>query len=326
MLDFDSILANDTIKKSLMTCVHEKRLSHAYIIAGDAGSGKKTLAFALAKLLLCQNPVDDKPCCDCHTCTKVEALSHPDLFVVGDADGSSIGVDEIRDRVSHTIRIAPYYGGHKIYIIENAEKLTVQSQNALLKTIEEPPEYAIIMLLTTNEKVFLDTIRSRCVTLKMQKLPFETISNAVGQRGVSPQEADIIAAFSSGSLGRALAILDDEKFRERYVIATDILKAIPSSDVADIPAYARQIASVYEKEAGDFLDLCSMWYRDILVRKRCGAELIFRGESASIDSLATSYKLEDISKILASIQEARSRLASNVNAQMVVEAVLLDMT
>lgn len=161
MADINDILGNERVKEHFIAAVHHKKISHAYIIEGDKGSGKKMLASAFSKILQCetrQKTEEERACNQCESCIQMENKDHPDVIWVSHEKAGVISVGEIREQVVNTVDIMPYKGPYKIYIIDEAEKMNVAAQNAILKTIEEPPEYAIIFLLTTNRGAFLDTI------------------------------------------------------------------------------------------------------------------------------------------------------------------------
>ena len=162
MLNFQEIIGHDQIKEHFQKAIEYNKVSHAYILTGEAGMGRKSLANAFALTLLCEKGKTE-PCMECHACKQVLSGSHPDLIYVSHEKPGTIGVDDIRKQINDTIMIRPYSSYYKIYIVDEAEKMTQQAQNALLKTIEEPPSYAVILLLTTNQEAFLPTILSRCL-------------------------------------------------------------------------------------------------------------------------------------------------------------------
>ena len=188
MLVFKDILGHEQIKEHFQNAVRTGSVSHAYILSGEAGMGRKSLANAFALSLLCEKGLPD-PCMKCHACRQVLSGNHPDLIYVTHEKPASIGVDDIRRQINDTILIRPYSSYYKIYIVDEAEKMTVQAQNALLKTIEEPPSYGIILLLATNPDVFLPTILSpvRAAEVKALKgFHSEGISCALPEGGGKP--------------------------------------------------------------------------------------------------------------------------------------------
>ena len=150
---------------NLKNSIRNGRVSHAYILAGEAGSGRGKIAESFALALLCEEGTGE-PCGSCHACVQTLAGTNPDLIRIR-ADKASIGVDEIRQKLNDTARIKPFAGRYKVYIIYDAEKMTPAAQNALLKTMEEPPDYAVIILITAREDALLETVRSRCISLKV---------------------------------------------------------------------------------------------------------------------------------------------------------------
>ena len=163
MADINDILGNERVKEHFIAAVHHKKISHAYIIEGDKGSGKKMLAAAFSKILQCETRQKTE---EERACNQKKKKKKQKMIWVSHEKAGVISVGEIREQVVNTVDIMPYKGPYKIYIIDEAEKMSVAAQNAILKTIEEPPEYAIIFLLTTNRGAFLDTILSRCILLE----------------------------------------------------------------------------------------------------------------------------------------------------------------
>ena len=177
---FEEILGNEMVKDHFKKAIENHKISHAYILTGEAGMGRKSIANAFAMTLLCEKG-GSEPCMTCHSCKQVMSGNHPDLIYVKHEKPGSIGVDDVREQINDTIMIRPYSSYYKIYIVDEAEKMTVQAQNALLKTIEEPPSYAVIILITTNQEAFLPTILSRCVQMKLKPLKDFTIKSYLTQ-------------------------------------------------------------------------------------------------------------------------------------------------
>lgn len=176
MGSFKDVVGHKDIIQYLHNAISEDRVSHAYILNGERGSGKKLLARLFAMTLLCEEH-GPEPCNHCHSCKQAESGNHPDIITVTHDKPNTISVDDIRVQVNNTIDVKPYQGPYKIYIIPEADKMTVQAQNALLKTIEEPPKYAVILLLTENAELLLPTINSRCVMLKLRYIKDKLIKN-----------------------------------------------------------------------------------------------------------------------------------------------------
>ena len=170
MAGFHDIIGHEKIKEHLQKAIGYQRVSHAYILSGEEGMGRKTIAKAFAMTLLCEKH-GTEPCMECHSCKQFLSGNHPDVIWVTHEKPASIGVDDVRIQINDTVSIRPYSSPYKIYLVDEAEKMTVQAQNALLKTIEEPPAYAVLVLITTNPEVFLPTILSRCIQFGGKRLP-----------------------------------------------------------------------------------------------------------------------------------------------------------
>ncbi|MDE7299609.1 MAG: AAA family ATPase, partial [Lachnospiraceae bacterium] len=162
MNTFKDVIGRENVTEHLKNAIRLNKVSHAYIFCGEDGIGKNFIADIFAAALQC-NEYSGEPCCQCKSCRQAEGGNHPDIIRVLH-EKATLGVDDIRTQLNNDIAVKPYSGRYKIYIIDEAEKMTEAAQNALLKTIEEPPEYAVILLLTNNIDAFLPTILSRCVT------------------------------------------------------------------------------------------------------------------------------------------------------------------
>ncbi len=326
MPGFDDIIGHDWIKEHYQRAIKQKKISHAYILSGEEGMGKKSLAYAFSLSLFCQKG-EDKPCLCCPACKQVISNNHPDLISVSHEKISSIGVDDIREQINDTILIMPYSSSYKIYIIDEAEKMTVQAQNALLKTIEEPPSYAILFLLTSNPESFLPTILSRCVHLKLKPLMDSEIKKYLKEiLGISEDRADIYSAFARGNLGKAISVVSSENFQMMYEEMIQLMKNIPVIDISEILEYIHK----WKEEKIDIqecLNFILMWYRDVLVFKTTQKKelLIFKEEYPTIRAVGEKSSYIKLGKILDSINEAQMRLNSNVNMELALELMLLVM-
>ena len=326
MLIFKDILGHEQIKEHFQNAVQTGKLSHAYILSGEAGMGRKSLANAFALSLLCEKGLPE-PCMQCHACRQVLSGNHPDLIYVTHEKPASIGVDDIREQINDTIMVRPYSSYHKIYIVDEAEKMTVQAQNALLKTIEEPPSYAVLLLLTTNQEAFLPTILSRCVQLKLKPLRDSVVKEYLTQSlGIGESQAEVYAAFARGNLGKAIYLAQSENFKFMYDEILHLLKYLKEMDISELLDYIRKLKEnnldIYE-----CLDFMQMWYRDILMYKTTKDInlLIFKDEYSTIKKMGTVSGYEGLERILEAIDKAKIRLDANVNTELVMELMLLTM-
>lgn len=326
MLKLNEILGHEQIKEHFTNAVQTGKISHAYILSGEAGMGRKSLAHAFALSLLCEKGLP-QPCMQCHACKQVLSGNHPDLIHVTHEKPASIGVDDIREQINDTIMVRPYSSYYKIYIVDEAEKMTVQAQNALLKTIEEPPSYAVILLLTTNPDAFLQTILSRCVQLKLKPLRDSVVKEYLIQSlQVEESQAEIYAAFARGNLGKAIHLAESEDFKQMYEQLMKLLKGLKDGDITEL---LDQIKSFKDNnlDIRECLDFMQMWYRDVLMYKTTKDInlLIFKDEFTTIKSMSTLSGYEGLEKILEAIDKARIRLDANVNMELAMELMLLTM-
>ena len=203
MLGFQDVIGHEHLIEHLQSAISMGKVSHAYIFDGEKGSGKNFLANIFAAALQCEAS-EDKPCGTCTSCKQAEGFNHPDIIRITHEKPNTISVDDIRQQLCGDVMIKPYKGPYKIYIVDEAEKLNVQAQNALLKTIEEPPAYAVIILLTTNSESFLPTILSRCVTLHLKPTKDSVVRKYLMEQVKIPDyQADICVAFAQGNIGKA---------------------------------------------------------------------------------------------------------------------------
>lgn len=326
MLGFEDILGHDMIKEHFQKAIVDQKISHAYILSGEAGMGRKSLANAFALSLLCEKG-KSQPCMECHACKQVLSGNHPDLIHLQHEKPNSIGVDDIRTQINDTIMIRPYSSYYKVYIVDEAEKMTQQAQNALLKTIEEPPSYAVIILLTINPEAFLPTVLSRCVQLKLRPLPDYVVKGYLtGTLGISQSDAELYAAFSRGNLGKAIKLAESEEFRLMYEKLLQLLRNMKQMDISELLDYIRRI-----KEDGldiyECLDFMQIWYRDALMYKvtKDTNLLIFKDEYTTINEMSKKTGYDGFETILQAIDTARTRLQANVNTELALELMLLDM-
>lgn len=321
---FQDILGNDMVKDHFKKAIEGHKVSHAYILTGEAGMGRKSIANAFAMTLLCEKG-GSEPCMVCHSCKQVLGGNHPDLIYVTHEKPASIGVDDIREQINDTIMIRPYSSYYKIYIVDEAEKMTVQAQNALLKTIEEPPSYAVILLITTNQEAFLPTILSRCIQLKLKPLKDFTVKSYLTEHlHVPDKEAEVCAAFARGNLGKAIHLSSSDEFKELYQKVMSVIKSVGDMDITMLLDCIREIKD-QKFEMNDMLDLMQFWFRDVLMFKvtKDMNLLIFRDEYKAINEMGQKYDYAGLEEILNAIDLARTRLEANVNMELAMELLLL---
>ena len=324
MGSFKDVVGHKDILKYISSAVENNRVSHAYILNGERGSGKKMLANLFAMTLLCETG-DNEPCGKCHSCKQAESGNHPDIIRVPHEKPNSISVDDIRTQVNNTVDIKPYQGPYKVYIIPQADMMTPQAQNAILKTIEEPPSYAVFLLLTENAETLLPTINSRCVMLKLRNIKDTLIKKYLMENLEIPDyKADMCTAFAQGNMGRAIMLANSDHFNEIREEAVQLLKHISEMELNEIVAAVKNI-SVYKLEITDYLDIIMIWYRDVLLYKATKEidKVVFKDQLQSIKEQARKSSYEGIELILESLEKAKARLKANVNFDLVMELLFL---
>lgn len=341
MSNFADIYGHDKIKEHLQSAIALDKISHAYILDGGLGSGKKMLAQIFAKTLQCENcqktlesgliDIADldlnliNPCNECHSCCQTDSNNQPDIIWIKHEKPASIGVDDIRDQLIGDIQIRPYSSKYKIYIIDEAEKMTIQAQNALLKTIEEPPVYGIVILLTTNADIFLQTILSRCVVLDLKPVQNEIVEQYLKDKyQTSVHECHFAAAFAQGKIGRAVSIVESPEFGKLKEDVLRVVKHATEMSTSEIMAEVKNITN-YKLTINDYLDLMAMWYRDVLMFKSTNNAnlVIFKDELLDMKSQADVVSYEGLDDIISSIDKVKLRLRANVNFDLVIELLIM---
>ena len=324
MAGFKDIIGHEQIIEHLQNAIGMDKVSHAYIINGPDKSGKMMLAEAFAMALQCEKH-GKEACMECHSCRQALGHNQPDIIYVNHDKPNTISVDDIRTQVNNDIDVKPYSSSHKIYIIDEAEKMNQQSQNALLKTIEEPPAYAVFLLLTENAEMLLPTINSRCVMLKLRNIKDTLIRKYLMENLEIPDyKADMCTAFAQGNMGRAIMLANSDHFNEIREEAVQLLKHISEMELNEIVAAVKNI-SVYKLEITDYLDIIMIWYRDVLLYKATKEidKVVFKDQLQSIKEQARKSSYEGIELILESLEKAKARLKANVNFDLVMELLFL---
>ncbi len=322
MPKFADIVGQRHIKEYLKNVIATGKVSHAYIIGGERLAGKEFLARIFAQTLQCEQG-GTEPCGVCHSCRQAESRNHPDIIYINRTK-ASIGVDEVREQLCDDVSIRPYNRPYKIYIINEAERLTVQAQNAILKTLEEPPEYVVIMLLTASISSFLPTIRSRCVELEMKPVPNDELKKFLMEEMEIPDyKADVCVAFAQGNVGKAREMAKSEDFTAVQEVAINLVRDARETEISDMIELIQSL-SEYKVDPQEYLDIITVWYRDILLFKATGdtGSIVYTQQLAPIRKVAERCSYEGIETVLEAIRKAKSRLNANVNFELTMELLM----
>jgi len=320
---FEEIRGNTPLVEQLRRSAASGRSSHAYLFLGGAGAGKRLIANTFAKALQCEG--EKRPCDSCKSCHAFNHGNHPDVIYFQPLkNGKTYTIEDVREQLLETVDLKPFQYEKKIYIIEKADTLNIQSQNALLKTLEEPPAHAVFLLLAERAEAFLPTILSRVVVMKIRPLSAETIADYLMQAGHLAEESHILSAYAQGRIGQALELVEDEGFREMRQDILGKLEALPSMSEGDAYLLAKDF-EVYKNDLR-FLDIMELWYRDLLTAKSLREEgyLIQRDKKDAIFR-AAKEPAALLAKKAAAVRTARMRLAQNANFRLTVEVMLMDL-
>lgn len=324
MAGFSDILGHDKIKKNLMDAIEYRKVSHAYIFNGEMGSGKKMLARAFAMTLQCEKN-SSTPCLECHSCKQAMSGNQPDIIWLKPEKPTSIGVTDVREQINTDIQIKPYSSRYKIYIVDDAQKLTIQAQNALLKTIEEPPVYGIVIFLTTNANTFLPTILSRCTMINLKDVDTDIIAKHLMKNyGIPDYQAQFCAQFAQGKVGRAIMIATDDSFIALKEEVVQVLRYVNEMQIPELIEAIKR-AEKYKLNVKDYIDFMMLWYRDVLMYKATMDinRLMYKEEMNFIKKQAQNISYEGANNILTAMAKAKMRLDVNVNFELAMELMLL---
>ncbi|WP_049783321.1 DNA polymerase III subunit delta' [Mahella australiensis] len=304
MFTFDDIIGQDSIIKELKEALVRQTISHAYIFEGPDGAGKSTLANVFCQAVVCEDN-QHKPCGVCGACRRFEAGTHPDYKVIA-PEKNTIGVDRIRELIDD-IYINPYMADRKVYVIDQAQSMTVQAQNALLKTLENPPPYAVIILLTTSADNLLPTVVSRCLIYKLKPVSLHHIEDILICRfNVSADDAKKAAAASDGIVGKAISIANDTAWQALWQSALNNLQNL-IRDRWNAFFAVEEFLVQYKDDIDVILDCWADYIRGRLLNMEVSDFTLFRWSS-----------------IMEYVDAARKALASNANYQLTVDVLLLN--
>ena len=325
-MGFAEIIGHHRQIQTLRLALAKRRLHHAYLFIGPEGVGKRTLALALAKAIHCSEMADDF-CGRCVNCARVQDGNHPDVRFIEPLSGKKeISIQQIRE-IEKQLNFRSFSGGKKIAILDPATLLNLSSQNALLKTLEEPPQDSLLILVATSTGVLLPTLRSRCVRLAFGPLQRDLLASyLLSRKGMKQEEAELLSAMAMGSLGTALDI-DSEELREKRELWLELLSSLKAGDCRAAIATAETLANSRE-DCLKFLRWAESWYRDLLIHavRQDSAGLINLDMLARIEQQSSNARLEHILWSIAQTADAAARIQRNLNRRMVLENLLLNIS
>lgn len=341
------LIGHEPLIQRLQDAIARGRVAHAYLLCGPPGTGKTSLALALAQTLNCREA--GPPCGACSSCRRIAANGHPDVVLLAmEPNQRELGIDRIRE-LGKLASLQPYEGAWRVFIIQEADRLSNEAANALLKVLEEPPPQVLLLLCSAAEERVLPTIRSRCQALYLQRVPTQVLAAALLERFALPlSEAEALAALAQGAPGVAVRAAADEESMEKL---EDDLGRLKELLEADLPERLELAGSLLEGRSSsnveqpsernvsqapspamrgrssllDVLGRWELWWRDLLlVHQGCEQGLVYVGERDAYQRHAAALSVEEVRRGLKAVARARRRLDQNAVPRLVLDNLALD--
>ncbi|MCS6994429.1 MAG: DNA polymerase III subunit delta' [Anaerolineales bacterium] len=319
------LFAHDWAVDMLMRHIQQGALRHAYLFTGPAGVGRRTLAMRLAQAIQCPTPVAaGVPCRTCRVCRQIEAGQHIDLMVVqAETEGGTLKVEQVRE-VARFLSLKPYQAAFKVVLFLRFQEANASAQNALLKTLEEAPAYALLMLTADNPEQLLPTIVSRCEVIRLRPASIPALTEFLTTQGIEPTRARLLAHLSGGRPGYALRLSADEQALAFRSETLDELRELLSAPVRTRFAYAETLAKDKETFRRTLFVWLSFW-RDVLLRVAGSqAPLTNADRTQEVEALAAQLSLAQARTLTEQAEQAIERLEKNLNARLLAEVLFVD--
>lgn len=321
-MDFNEIIGHEKAIKVLKKSFKNKTISHSYLFEGEEGIGKKMVAYAFSKTLLCKEQ-GIEPCNKCTSCKKFNSGNHPDFFLI-EPDKGLIRKTEVEDLIKE-MSTAPFESTRKVFIIDDSHLMNIESKNAILKTLEEPPHYINIILISSNPDSLLPTILSRVQSIKFYPLESKRIGEfLVNKYNKTQEQANFIAEFTKGAIGKSIKLATDEEFFRKRDEILKIIDALIKGDKTK--AFSSMDFFNENKEIiEDILDMIIYWFRDLLIYKEIGeSSLIINKDKLENLSSQSYMNFGKINDIIKRIEDTKLNIKRNINYQLAIETMLLN--
>jgi len=321
------LIGHQEAVRALEAQLRAGRLPHALLLVGPPQVGKGTIALRLAQALNCQAPPEARPCIRCEQCRRIDAALHPDVQVVTVEPGrKEIRISQVRE-LERSLHLKPYEGRTRVAIIDPAEAMNLEAQNAFLKTLEEPPPQVVLVLVAVREMRLLPTVRSRCQRLALRPVPVPLLAAALEERGLPPQEAKALARLADGRPGLALSLAADPSLARRWQEEARRAAALPSLGLRERLDLAQELAAQADRSPPAIwaLQVWRRWWRDVLLAQAGAEELLSHPHMREeVVGLARALRPQEVASFLEAIARTLRYLEDNVNPRLALEALLLE--
>jgi DNA polymerase-3 subunit delta' len=321
------VIAQDKVISLLDYSIKTNAIAHAYLIVGPRHVGKGTLAFNLAQALNCDGP--ELPCGQCRSCQRILEGKHADITPIGLDSKTEIGIDDIR-ALQRIANLPPYEGKCKVFIIDDAEYLSTEAANSLLKILEEPPQSVVWLLLVAEEEHLLPTVISRCQRLELKPVPSEHVREAlVNSYNVEDNRAKLLAQLCRGRFGWALSALANDDILEQRSQRIDSLVSLLTASLDQRFTYAQELTSQFSqnRRAGaEVIEIWLGWWRDLmLIKGDCQEAIINVDYKTVLEEQARGLNLSEIKEFLNSLCLLQDAISKNVNPRLASEWLMLNL-
>ena len=326
MADNWKLVGNEWAVDMLQKHVVNGTTRHAYLFAGPPGLGRRTLALRFAQALNCQTPVAPGiPCGECRDCRQIEAMQYADLTVIqAEAEGGTLKVDQIRE-ARRSLTLKPYQANYRVALFLRFQEANDNAANALLKTLEEAPSYAVLILTADNPEQLLPTIVSRCEVLRLRPLQVDQVQKELENRGVEGDRAKLLAHISGGRFGYAQRLIEDAALLGSREERLNDLQSLISASRVEKFAYADKLARDKESMRQAVLVWLSYW-RDVMLRTaHASTPLVNVDRNVEIEDLAQRLDLSMARRVVSSLEQVLEKMERNVNSRLLAEVLLLDL-
>jgi len=327
-MGFPQITGHQVQKDFLRSSVQKNRISHAYLFSGPEGVGKKLVAIGFAKLINCTEAEKENLDCECVSCTKIEKGLNPDVLVFEYPDEKTIKVDHVRQDIDRFVHLAPYENPYKVFIIDDAQRMNSNAQNAFLKTLEEPPKNSVIILITTLADMLMPTIRSRCQSVAFQRLEIGEVKSFLEKEKPEVSNTELVSRISGGSISKALNT--DEDFFSKRTQYIDCLMSVderkPLTLFDSVEKMQKNIKNGGPQELKMVFEILSTWLRDSVILKTSGEkeEIVNADLFEQLHEYSERRNLPELLDKFTALEQTMTRISeNNANVEVSLENLLL---